>query len=101
MTLFTFERNLLLKNKVNFLFPLLLIVLFAFPLFFDYELAYTEFDELNHNYEETQTLIETLKEDENEKEFVESREKQQTDRSNLTCKKHRERPGNGRSNLSL
>ncbi|ELB38978.1 hypothetical protein EA73_02240 [Enterococcus faecium] len=33
MTLFTFERNLLLKNKVNFLFPLLLIVLFAFPLF--------------------------------------------------------------------
>lgn len=75
MTLFTFERNLLLKNKVNFLFPLLLIVLFAFPLFFDYELAYTEFDELNHNYEETQTLIETLKEDENEKEFVESLEK--------------------------
>ncbi|MEB2456912.1 hypothetical protein Q3368_15390, partial [Listeria monocytogenes] len=37
--------------------------------------AYTEFDELNHNYEETQTLIETLKEDENEKEFVESLEK--------------------------
>ena len=75
MTLFTFERNLLLKNKVNFLFPLLLIVLFAFPLFFDHELAYTEFDELNHNYEEAQRLIETLKEDENEKEFVESLEK--------------------------
>ena len=43
--------------------------------FFDHELAYTEFDELNHNYEETQRLIETLKEDENEKEFVESLEK--------------------------
>ncbi|ELB20331.1 hypothetical protein OIS_04483 [Enterococcus faecium EnGen0035] len=35
MSLLTFERNLLLKNKVNFLFPLLLVVLFAFPLFFD------------------------------------------------------------------
>ena len=61
-------------------------MLFAFPLF-DHKLAYTEFDELNHNYEEMQRLIETLKEDENEKEFVESLEKkQQTDRSNLTCK---------------
>ena len=75
MSLLTFERNLLLKNKVNFLFPLLLVVLFAFPLFFDHKLAYTEFDELNHNYEEMQRLIETLKEDENEKEFVESLEK--------------------------
>ena len=99
MSLLTFERNLLLKNKVNFLFPLLLVVLFAFPLFFDHKLAYTEFDELNHNYEEMQRLIETLKEDENEKEFVESLEK--SDRSNLTCKKHRECPANGRSNLSL
>lgn len=43
--------------------------------FFDHKLAYTEFDELNHNYEEMQRLIETLKEDENEKEFVESLEK--------------------------
>ena len=75
MSLLTFERNLLLKNKVNFLFPQLLVVLFAFPLFFDHKLAYTEFDELNHNYEEMQRLIETLKEDENEKEFVESLEK--------------------------
>lgn len=52
----------------------MLVVLFAFPLF-DHKLAYTEFDELNHNYEEMQRLIETLKEDENEKEFVESLEK--------------------------
>lgn len=74
MVLFEFERNLLLKNKINYLFPLLLTLLFLFPLFFDYELAYTEFDELNHNYTENQRLIEILKEDENEKEFVESLE---------------------------
>ena len=74
MSLLTFERNLLLKNKVNFYF----LYCWSCSLhshFFDHKLAYTEFDELNHNYEEMQRLIETLKEDENEKEFVESLEK--------------------------
>ncbi len=49
-----------------------------------------------------QRLIETLKEDENEKEFVESLEKSnKLIEAILHAKKHRECPANGRSNLSL
>lgn len=69
--------------------------------FFDHKLAYTEFDELNHNYEEMQRLIETLKEDENEKEFVESLEKSNKLIEAILHAKTQECPANGRSNLSL
>ena len=73
MSLLTFERNLLLKQSKLFISSIVGRAL-CIPIF-DHKLAYTEFDELNHNYEEMQRLIETLKEDENEKEFVESLEK--------------------------
>ncbi len=75
MSLLTFERNLLLKKQSKLFISSIVGRALCIPTFFDHKLAYTEFDELNHNYEEMQRLIETLKEDENEKEFVESLEK--------------------------
>lgn len=48
-----------------------------------------------------QRLIETLKEDENEKEFVESLEKSNKLIEAILHAKTQECPANGRSNLSL